>query len=255
MKHAVSALALLVVLTGCSSGPFRSRSATTPAQPDTVETLKARVVELQRQAAIHEVEIGRLRQAVASLEARLGGAPPRPAAPAAPPPPPASADDGTGAVRRPAAMEVEDLAPAAPSAPAVPVPPVPSDARVSGDAQVLYDQAYAAYQERRYPEAEAFFTRFLGSFGNTDLADNAQYWIGESRYARGDHAGALAAFRETLARYPDGNKIADALLKSADCLAVLGDAPAARLAYQEVIRRYPGTPAATTAEERRGRLP
>lgn len=247
-------IALALVLSGCASSPFRARSAAVApeAATDTIATLKARVVELQRQAAIHEVEIGRLRQAVAGLEARLGSAPGRSAPPVTPPPRPISADDGTGPVRGTESIASEELPPAAP---VVPVPPVPIGVRVGVDAQALYDAAYSAYQERRYDDAELLFSQFLGHHGGTDLADNAQYWIGESRFARGDHASALAAFRETIDRFPDGNKVADALLKSADCLAALGDVAAARLAYQEVIRRFPGTSTAATAEERLGKLP
>ncbi|MDX1996507.1 MAG: tol-pal system protein YbgF [Thermoanaerobaculia bacterium] len=248
MKAVVVLVVAAAALTGCASGSLRARSTATAPAADTVEALRTRVVELQQQAAVHEVEMARLRQAVEALEARLGGAPPRPAA-SAPPPRPVSSDDGTGPIERGAPIAGEDLPPA------VPLPPVPTGARAGAEAQALYDQAYAAYQERRYADAEALFTRFLGTHGSTDLGDNAQYWIGESRFARADYAGALTAFRETADRFPEGNKLADALLKSADCLAALGNVPAARLAYQEVIRRFPGSSSATSAEERQGKLP
>ena len=47
----------------------------------------------------------------------------------------------------------------------------------------------------------------------SELSDNAQYWIGAARFARGDYHGALAAFRRTVERYPDANKVPDALYK------------------------------------------
>lgn len=247
MKAVVLVVLAAATLMGCASGSLRARSTSAAPAADTVEVLRARVVELQQQAAVHNVEIARLRQAVEALEARLGGGTPRPVA--STPPRPVSSDDGAGPVERATPIAGEDLPPA------VPLPPVPTGARAGAEAQALYDQAYAVYQERRYADAEALFSRFLGTHGSTDLGDNAQYWIGESRFARGDYAGALAAFRETADRFPDGNKLADALLKSADCLAALGNVPAARLAYQEVIRRFPGSSSATSAEERQGKLP
>ncbi|MEJ2085666.1 MAG: tetratricopeptide repeat protein [Acidobacteriota bacterium] len=85
---------------------------------------------------------------------------------------------------------------------------------------------------------------------STELSDNAQFWIGESRYARGDIRGALAAFRETLQRYPDGNTVPDAMIKEGDCLASLGDRDGARSRYEEVIRRFGSSAAAIMAEER-----
>jgi len=92
--------------------------------------------------------------------------------------------------------------------------------------------------------------RFLRSYADTDLADNAQYWVGESRYARKDYAGALAAFRETVERFPEGNKVADALFKAGQCFEAQGDQGSALETYREVIQRYAETAAAARATER-----
>ena len=121
--------------------------------------------------------------------------------------------------------------------------------------QALYDRGYTLYHQKHYVDAEASFQRFLQAEPNSELADNAQYWIGECRYSRGDMRGALAAFRETVARYPAGNKTADALLKAGMSLENLGDKEAARTTYQEVLKRYPGTAVAAVAEERVVKLP
>ena len=122
---------------------------------------------------------------------------------------------------------------------------------VSDQAQELYDRGYTLYHQTRYVDAESGFRRFLQSYPRNDLSDNAQYWIGECRYARGDIRGALAAFQETVERYPDGNKVPDAILKLAGCLEELGAEEAAQARYDEVMRRFPNTAAATSAEERR----
>jgi tol-pal system protein YbgF len=126
---------------------------------------------------------------------------------------------------------------------------------ITAEAQALYDQGYALYNQNRYVDAEASFRRFLQSYPNTALSDNAQYWIGESRLARGDHRGALSAFFETAERYPDGNKVPDALLKAARSLQATGDLGGARTTYDELIRRFPNTAAAAVAEEERSALP
>ena len=142
-------------------------------------------------------------------------------------------------------------APAAPAAPA-------GEARgepVTPAVQALYDRGYTLYHQKHYVDAEASFQRFLQAEPNSELADNAQYWIGECRYSRGDMRGALAAFRESVARYPQGNKTADALLKAGMAEEALGDKEAARNTYQDVLRRFPGTAVAAVAEERRAKLP
>ena len=99
-------------------------------------------------------------------------------------------------------------------------------------------------------DAESSFQRFLQANPASELSDNAEFWIGESRYARGDLRGALAAFRETRQRYPRGNKVPDAMVKEGDCLKGLGDLDGARDMYQEVMRLFPDVAAAIIAEER-----
>jgi len=144
-----------------------------------------------------------------------------------------------------------------PPAAQIPASPVVEGKRepVTPAVQALYDRGYTLYHQKHFVDAEASFQRFLQAEPNSELADNAQYWIGECRYSRGDMRGALAAFRETVARYPAGNKTADALLKAGMSLENLGDKEAARNTYQEVLRRYPGTAVAAVAEERRAKLP
>jgi tol-pal system protein YbgF len=121
---------------------------------------------------------------------------------------------------------------------------------VPPDGQSIYDQGYTLYHQGRYVDAESSFQRFLQAYGSTELGDNAQFWIGESRFARQDYHGALAAFQEVVDRFRAGNKVGDALLKTGDCLARLGDGAAAAQRYRQVTERFPGSAAAAMAEER-----
>jgi tol-pal system protein YbgF len=186
------------------------------------------------------------------------GIQPSPApAPATAPPPPATAGSAKRQAAAPAPAAPPVPAPAPAQAVQAPTSPVLEGKRepVTPAVQALYDRGYTLYHQKHYVDAEASFQRFLQAEPNSELADNAQYWIGECRYSRGDMRGALTAFRETVARYPAGNKTADALLKAGMSLENLGDKEAARNTYQEVLRRYPGTAVAAVAEERRAKLP
>jgi tol-pal system protein YbgF len=295
-RRAVAALALVTAgalgLGGCASG----RLPETPGQrrEAEIEELKARVVELARQAAVAESEIARLRQQVASLEARLGGrgaaatpprssagtqpsttasrettAPARPAATPAPRPAPPATPSSAG---RPALeesdLEADPLVAAPPAAPVpAPVPPrqpatpaarpVPAAELqpVPREAQAVYDDAYTLYHQGRFEEAERRFEEFLAVAPPTELSDNAQYWIGAARLSRGDHRGSLAAFRRTVELYPEGNKVPDALFKMGQALEELGDPGEARGVYEELSRRFPDTAAAALALERIAALP
>jgi tol-pal system protein YbgF len=292
MRRCLSPLAvgLCLLAAGCTGNAVRSDDP----QSKEMDELKARVVELQRKAAVSEVEIARLREEVAELQAqRGGGRAPAAARPAAPSPRTSAAD---GIVTAPAprpgppprrgepspALEEADIdLPPSPAQPAKRQPPPPvrpstespgrpapsqpppaatapgaegPSGTLSPAAQALYDRGYALYHQGHYVDAEASFQRFLQANPKSDLSDNAEYWIGECRYARGDTRGALAAFRETVERFPEGNKVADALLKAGQCLEAMGDVEGARVTYREVTRRFPGTAASAVAEERLGKL-
>ena len=99
------------------------------------------------------------------------------------------------------------------------------------------------------------FLRYLTSFPDSELADNARFWLGECHYARGDFESALAAFTRTIEDYPGGNKVADALLKAGKCLEALGRREQARQTYHEVADRFPSSAAAVAARERLAALP
>lgn len=259
-------LFLLAALPGCA-GASLPRSGQAQETAAEVEQLKARVLELQRRASVTEVELERLRREVARLggaSAPAAAAPPRAAAPrpvprVEPPPRPIPAP------RPSPAVEIEDIQPQENPPTAVEESPRArpgagatgggAQAEVSSAAQAVYDRGYTLYHQGRYVDAEAGFQRFLQAYPDTELADNALYWIGESRLARGDQRGALAAFEETAERYPNGNKVPDALLKAGESLAALGDGEGARELYRAVIERFAGTTAAAVARDRLEALP
>jgi tol-pal system protein YbgF len=172
---------------------------------------------------------------------------PKPITPAPPPPAPVRPAPAVSAP-----VITQTLAPA-PAAPAQ-GESLPGDSAVPAS-QALYDRGYSLFYQGHFVDAETSFQRFLQANPKSDLADNAQYWIGECRYSRNDVKGALAAFRQVVEKYPKGNKIADAMLKTGQCLEAMGDVEGARVTYREVTRRFSGTAAATAAEERRAKLP
>ncbi len=225
----------------------------------------ARVLDLERQAARAEAEIRLLRRHLAALQVEVerlaAGAERREVVSSAPVEAAPSADRASAGrfesselepVRVPPPLEVIE--------PEVMAVPPPASGAVAREAtpvplagQAIYDRGYTLYHQGRFVDAESSFQRFLQGHGETELADNARFWIGESRFARGDFMGALLAFQEVLDRHPTGNKVADALLKAGDCLVELDNADGARQRYEEVARRFPGSAAAAMAEERLGR--
>ncbi|MCG8459558.1 MAG: tol-pal system protein YbgF [Holophagales bacterium] len=121
-------------------------------------------------------------------------------------------------------------------------------------AQSLYDRGYALFHKKRYAEAEAAFRRVLEAHPTSPLADNAQFWIGECRFARGDFSSALSAYSATIERFPSGNKVPEAMLKAGRCLEALGQNQEAAEIYREIVKRFEGTVVADQASDRLARL-
>jgi tol-pal system protein YbgF len=120
--------------------------------------------------------------------------------------------------------------------------------------RMLYERSLELLEQGRLPEAEAGLTRFLAANPDSDLADNAQFWLAEGALRRGDVASALAGFRAVVENYPEANKIPDALLKVGSCLSTLGEPESAATVYRELLARFPETAAAETARQRLGAL-
>jgi tol-pal system protein YbgF len=93
------------------------------------------------------------------------------------------------------------------------VRPPRSDALPSGSASAQYNAAFGLLRKADYPAAEEAFRTFIHLHPNDPLAGNAQYWLGESFYARGNYTEAAAAFADGYKRYPKGPKAAEGLLK------------------------------------------
>jgi tol-pal system protein YbgF len=121
--------------------------------------------------------------------------------------------------------------------------------------QALYTVAFDALKTSNYPSAIGGFQTFLSSYPNSDMADNAQYWLGEAYYVTRDYERASAAFRTVGERWPNSRKAADALVKLGFTQHELKRIPEARATLTEVMQRFPDTEAARLAAERLKRLP
>ena len=91
--------------------------------------------------------------------------------------------------------------------------PPGASALPSGSVSAQYNAAFGLLRQANYPAAEDALRSFIQQHPRDPLAGNAQYWLGESFYARGKFSEAAAAFAEGYQRYPKGPKAADGLLK------------------------------------------
>ena len=127
---------------------------------------------------------------------------------------------------------------------------VSKPAEPRGEAQRDYEDAWKRLRERDYRGAIEQFKKFVEQHADSNLADNAQYWIGESYYALQDFDEAILEFDLVRKKYPDGDKVPAAWLKIGYAFAELGNRTDARLILQEVINRYPRSREAEKAQEK-----
>ena len=189
---------------------------------------------------------------IAAIEARLAAATSVSAAQSsgASPAGEQTADAGAAVADQTAAVaSMTPAAPTASSAPASTSAPVPTESP-----EVLYGRAFDALKASNYPDAISGMSAFVAQFPTHPLADNAQYWLGQTYYVTRDYAKAIDAFAAVGSRSPDSSKAPDALLKKGLSELSLGRNDAARASFNEVLRRYPQNDAARTAREQLARL-
>ena len=117
-----------------------------------------------------------------------------------------------------------------------------------------YQAAFELLKEQRYEPAAMAFEQFLVSYPDSELADNAQYWLAESHYVTQMFERALSEFETVITRYPRSRKVPDALLKMGYCSYELGQWDSARASLRRVQSEYPETTAARLAGQRLERM-
>ena len=116
--------------------------------------------------------------------------------------------------------------------------------------KAAYDQGFQSLKDLKYADSAEQFSAFVMQYPNSDYADNAQYWLGESYYVTRNYDIALEAFQELLSNYPDSPKVPDGLLKIGYTHYELKQWDQARAALVQVQEQYPDTTLARLAGSR-----
>lgn len=125
-----------------------------------------------------------------------------------------------------------------------------------GSAQDQYSYARQFLLKRDFVSAEQALAAFVQSHPEDSLAGNAQYWLGETFYVRGDFQTAARTFAEGFQRYPDSDKAPDNLLKLGMSLAQLDLKDDACITLKKLRVEYPEAPTSIVqrADREIGRL-
>ena len=111
--------------------------------------------------------------------------------------------------------------------------------KVTESPQSLYDSAQQSIRDKKYEQAQAQLERFLTAFEQDSLAGNAQYWLGETFYARQKYDEATTAFGACVQKYADSIKAPDCLLKLGLSLKQSGSKEEACTAFTSLPTSFP----------------
>jgi len=115
-------------------------------------------------------------------------------------------------------------------------------------ADTLYSNGLRDITSGKYDLARQEFQDYLKHYGDTDLASNAQFYLGEIAYSQKNYDQAVTEYDRVLTNYPKSFKLAPAHLKKGMALIDLGQKTAGVRELRDVVKRFPGT-----EEERRAR--
>ena len=252
--------------------PAEDTNGGVPEPPLSQRDLGTRVSALETQIGALTAELEQINQRLNALNAAPAAQAPLPLAPSSPPPdrqgdarpPPdqamaamaASAGDAgdsndTSKPRwygpRPGEDQTSALPPWAPQPLS---PPTASDgqpqrlraALPGDDAHSLNEKGHGALTQNDYAGAEVAFRQLIESYPKDPLAADAQYWIGESFYRRGQYKAAADAFLKGYKKYKSGDKAPETLLKLGMSLAALGQKDAACSTFGELKTKFPKAP-------------
>jgi tol-pal system protein YbgF len=201
-------------------------SATSGARLDTMGT---QVQGLSDNVADLQARLGKLDQKLTDIQNTLQNVDSKIASPASAPPPSAAFNSGPGPGPTSSAPPPTSGAPPMASA----APPASAD--------VLYSNGLRDINGRHYDLATQEFQDYLKYYSDTDLASNAQFYLGEIAFMQSQFQQALDAYNKVIDNFPKSFKLASARMRKGYCLAELGQKAAAIRELRTVVRQYPGT--------------
>jgi tol-pal system protein YbgF len=197
------------------SGPVMGLNTRLDSITGDVQALRTSVEDLNSRIGKLSTQMTDLNNSFKLLEARP-----------APPPPDGSAPTASGAATPPAGLS----------------------------ASQLYDSSLRDLTGGNLDLAMQGFTEYLKYFDSTERAPNAQFYVGQIYYNRGEYDSAIKAFDAVLERYGDNTKTADATYMKGMSLLKSGRRTEAGKEFLNVIQKYPKSEVAPKARDARKAL-
>jgi len=115
-----------------------------------------------------------------------------------------------------------------------------------------YENALNLFRASKYKEASTALSAFVQTYPDSEMAPNAQFWLGSAWYAQGKCKEAMEAELALLQEWPDATRAPDANLVIANCQRDMKNRAAEQGTLREILARYPASPVADEAKKRLG---
>ncbi|MCG9697041.1 tol-pal system protein YbgF [Shewanella sp. Isolate11] len=140
------------------------------------------------------------------------------------------------------------------SAKSTPVASTPAASQVTTSSSLGETASYEravnlVLKERKYDEAIPAFRGFIKQYPDSTYAANANYWLGQLLFNKGEFEESNQAFSSVVNQYKDSNKRADSLVKLGMIAQKRNDAATAKRFYQQAINEYGNSAAARLAKQ------
>ncbi len=109
-----------------------------------------------------------------------------------------------------------------------------------------FDTAMNLLARAQYNEAKAAFRAYADANpGDTELAPQAIYWVGNINYVQHDYPNAMTAFAEQIKKYPKAPRGPDSMLKLGQSLLAMGRTQEGCTTLGAIKSKFPAASAAT----------
>ncbi|GHT36916.1 hypothetical protein AGMMS49593_02860 [Endomicrobiia bacterium] len=114
----------------------------------------------------------------------------------------------------------------------------------------VYQSAYGDYSMGKYDIACSGFQSFVDKYPNTELAPQAQFYMGECYYSSGMFDKALEEYNKVEEHYKRSGLVSSARFKMAMCYEMLGESDESSSVLSSILKDFPQSPEASRAKEK-----
>lgn len=131
---------------------------------------------------------------------------------------------------------------------------LPEDVTAEVEPDRVYSATYNDYLMGNYSLAVSGFQDFLANYPDSEYADNAAYYLGDSYLKQGRHELAIQAFEQVINLYPKGDKTPVAYYKKALALEELQRLDQSIETLKKLVQLHSNAPEAELAKQQLEKL-